>query len=173
MDLAQNGKMAHDAPPARALRDPAMEQKRKIVPPIYLLFTLLAMAALHFGVPVARIIHAPYTYAGAVLIVLGISITATAARGFARAGTPIIPFEPSTALVTSGLYRMTRNPMYVGMVVALLGAGVCFGTLSPFLPIPLFVWIIQKRFIVGEEKFLEEIFGAQYLDYKSKVRRWI
>jgi len=150
-----------------------MEQKRKIVPPIYLLLTLLVMAALHFGAPIARIIDPSLSYSGIALIVLGIAITAIAARAFARAGTPIIPFEPSTALVAGGLYRMTRNPMYLGMVVALLGTGVLFGTVSPFLPIPVFVWIIQKKFIEAEEGFLEEIFGAQYLAYKGKVRRWL
>jgi len=150
-----------------------MEQKRKIVPPIYLLLTLLVMAALHFGAPIARIIDPALSYSGVALIILGITITAIAAHAFARAGTPIIPFEPSTALVAGGLYRVTRNPMYLGLVVILLGAGVLFGTVSPFLTIPVFVWIIQKMFIEAEERFLEEIFGAQYLAYKSKVRRWL
>jgi protein-S-isoprenylcysteine O-methyltransferase Ste14 len=150
-----------------------MEQKRKIVPPIYLLFTLIVMTGLHFWLPIARIIGPPYSYAGAVLIVLGIAISATAAGAFARAGTPVIPFEPSTTLVTGGLFRITRNPMYLGMIIALLGAAVVFGTASPFLPIPIFVWIIQTRFIEGEERFLEEIFGAQYLEYKGRVRRWL
>jgi len=150
-----------------------MEQKRKIVPPIYLLLTLLVMAALHFGAPIARIIDPALSYSGVALIILGITITAIAARAFARAGTPIIPFEPSTALVAGGLYRVTRNPMYLGLVVILLGAGVLFGTVSPFLTIPVFVWIIQKMFIEAEERFLEGIFGAQYLAYKSKVRRWL
>jgi protein-S-isoprenylcysteine O-methyltransferase Ste14 len=150
-----------------------MEQKRKIVPPIYLLLSLIVMTVLHFWYPIARIIEPPYSYAGVVLVVLGIAITATAARGFAKAGTPIIPFELSTALVTSGLYRITRNPMYLGMVVALLGAAVLFGSLTPFLPIPVFVWLIQKRFIEAEERFLEEIFGAQYLAYRNRVRRWL
>lgn len=150
-----------------------MEQKRKIVPPIYLLLTLLVMAALHFGAPIARIIDPPLSYSGVALIILGITITAIAARAFARAGTPIIPFEPSTALVAGGLYRVTRNPMYLGLVVILLGAGVLFGTVSPFLPIPVFVWIIQKKFIEAEERFLDEIFGARYLAYKGKVRRWL
>ena len=150
-----------------------MEQKRKIVPPIYLLLTLLVMGALHFGAPIARIIDPALSYSGVALIILGITITAIAAHAFARAGTPIIPFEPSTALVAGGLYRVTRNPMYLGLVVILLGAGVLFGTVSPFLTIPVFVWIIQKMFIEAEERFLEEIFGAQYLAYKGKVPRWL
>lgn len=150
-----------------------MEQKRKIVPPIYLLLTLLIMAALHFGAPIAPIIDPPLSYSGVALIILGITIAAIAARAFARAGTPIVPFEPSTALVVGGLYRVSRNPMYLGLVVILLGAGVLFGTVSPFLTIPVFVWIIQKMFIEAEETFLEEIFGAQYLAYKGKVPRWL
>ena len=150
-----------------------MERKRKIVPPVYLLLTLIAMTALHFLVPIARIIPPPWSYAGAGLVVLGFGIAAAAAGAFARAGTPVIPFERSTALVTSGLYRFTRNPMYLGMVIVLLGTAVLFGTLSPFLPVPIFAWIIQTRFILGEERFLEEIFGEEYLAYKRSVRRWI
>jgi protein-S-isoprenylcysteine O-methyltransferase Ste14 len=110
---------------------------------------------------------------GGALVVLGIALTAIAAGSFRRAGTPVVPFEISTALVTTGLYRLTRNPMYLGLALALVGVAVLLGTLSPFLPIPVFVWIIQAQFIRGEERFLEEIFGAGYLAYKSRVRRWI
>jgi protein-S-isoprenylcysteine O-methyltransferase Ste14 len=150
-----------------------MEQKRKILPPVYLLLTLAAMTALHYVLPLAWIIAVPYSYSGLVLIILGIGIAATAAWSFNRAGTPVIPFEPSTAVVTGGLYKFTRNPMYLGMVLVLTGAASLFGTLSVWLPIPVFIWIIRNNFILGEEKFLEEIFGKRYTDYKSKVRRWL
>jgi protein-S-isoprenylcysteine O-methyltransferase Ste14 len=108
-----------------------------------------------------------------VLIIAGILMSAAGASSFRKAGTPVIPFETSTALVLGGLYRFTRNPMYLGMTIALLGAAVLFGTLGAFLPLPLFVWVIQTRFIAGEERFLEEIFGQQYLAYKRRVRRWL
>ena len=150
-----------------------MEQKRKILPPVYLLLTLTVMLGLHFLAPVARVIAAPWSYLGAGLIVIGIALSAIAAGAFKRAGTPVVPFERSTALVTDGLYRVTRNPMYLGLLIALIGAAVLLGTLSPVLPIPVFVWIIQTRFIRGEERFLEELFGAEYVAYKSKVRRWV
>jgi protein-S-isoprenylcysteine O-methyltransferase Ste14 len=150
-----------------------MEQKRKILPPVYLLLSLVVMTALHFFAPIARVIPAPWSFVGDVLIVVGIAITAIAAVSFKRAGTPVVPFERSTLVVTGGLYRLTRNPMYLGLLVALIGAAVLFGTVSAFLPIPVFVWIIQTRFIRGEERFLEELFGEQYLAYKKKVRRWI
>lgn len=150
-----------------------MEQKRKIVPPVYLLLTLLVMTGLYYRLPLARIVPEPWSYLGAILVVAGVALSAMGAFSFKRAGTPVIPFEPSTALVTTGLYRVTRNPMYLGMLIALLGAAVLFGTLSAFLPIPIFVWIIQANFIRGEERFLEGIFGEPYLAYKNKVRRWL
>jgi protein-S-isoprenylcysteine O-methyltransferase Ste14 len=150
-----------------------MEHKRKIIPPVWLLITLVVMTGLHFILPIKRIIPAPWSYLGAGLIVLGIAMAASGSVLFKRAGTPVIPFEPSTALVTNGLYRFTRNPMYLGLVVSLIGAAVLFGTLSPFIPIPIFIWIIRTQFIRAEERFLEEIFGAEYLAYKSRVRRWL
>ena len=149
-----------------------MEQKRKIVPPVYLLLTLLVMTGLNYRLPLARIVPEPWSYLGAILVVAGVGLSAMGAFSFKRAGTSVIPFEPSTALVTNGLYRVTRNPMYLGMLLALLGAAVLFGTLSAFLPIPIFVSIIQANFIRGEERFLEEIFGEPYLAYKAKVQRW-
>ncbi len=151
-----------------------MEQKRKIVPPVHLLLTLAAMAGFHYLLPVAQFTYEPYTkYAGIAVIVLGISITAVAAGAFWKAGTPVVPFEKSTALVTGGLFRYTRNPMYLGMIVLLLGAGLIFGSVGSLFPIPLFAWIIITNFIRGEENFLQEIFGDEYLKYKSKVRRWL
>ncbi len=150
-----------------------MEQKRKIVPPVYFLAALLLMAALHRELPVARIIAPPFSYAGVVLIVAGMVLGGHAFRGFMQAGTPVIPFERSTTLVTGGSYRITRNPMYLGMVLILGGVAGLLGTVGPWLPIPFFVWIIQSNFINGEERFLEQLFGQQYLAYKSRVRRWL
>ena len=76
-------------------------------------------------------------------------------------------------MVTSGVFRFTRNPMYMGFTLILFGAAVLFGTLSPFLVIPFFMALIERRFIRTEEKMLELKFGQAYLDYKKKVRRWI
>lgn len=150
-----------------------MERKRKVVPPVYFLLCLLLMFTLHRLWPIAHIIPAPYSYLGVVLIGLGMWIIGHSVRSFSRAGTPVIPFEPSTALVTGGAYSYTRNPMYVGMVLILSGSATLFGTVGAWLPIPFFVWVIRSRFILGEERFLEDIFGEQYLAYKRRVRRWL
>jgi len=150
-----------------------MEQRRKVVPPVYLLLALLAMGALHRFLPLSRLIDPPYSYGGAILIALGVVIAMSSVGRFRRAGTPIVPFERSTALVTDGFYRFTRNPMYLGMILLQLGTASLLGTAGPFLVIPLFAWVIQSRFIAGEERFLEDIFGGEYLAYKRRVRRWI
>jgi len=149
-----------------------MESKRRIVPPVYLLLTIVLMVVLHRILPIVQVISAPYRHAGWLLVVAGVAIGAIASAAFGRAGTPVVPFERSTALVTDGLFRYTRNPMYLGMVILLLGIAIVLGTLSAFLPISVFVWIIQRQFIEGEERFLAEIFGEAYDKYRQRVRRW-
>lgn len=150
-----------------------MKEQRKIVPPVYMLLALLAMVVLHYVIPLADLIAPPLSYVGLVPLLVGITVCATAARMFDRAGTPIRPFERSTVLVTGGLYRYTRNPMYLGLTLILFGVWLLLGTASALLPIAVFIWVIQEGFIRGEERFLDAIFGEQYRGYKSRVRRWI
>lgn len=150
-----------------------MEQKRKIIPPVYFFLGLLIMIALDRYWPIVHIIPEPYSYTGLLLIGFGAFISAHSASLFRRAGTPVVPFERSTKLVTTGFYRYTRNPMYLGLVLMLIGVAVLEGTASPWIVIPVFVCIIQRWFIEGEERFLEAIFGEEYRQYKQRVRRWI
>jgi protein-S-isoprenylcysteine O-methyltransferase Ste14 len=146
---------------------------RRLVPPVYLLVALLLMAFFHRVAPGAYIVQAPYRYGGVVLIALALGLILWSAFLFRRAGTNIRPFLPSTALVVSGPYKLTRNPMYLGMAGVLLGTAVFLGSLTPFVVIPAFMALIGERFIVPEEAKLEAAFGRDYLDYKARVRRWL
>ena len=146
---------------------------RRILPPVWLVASILVAAALHFGLPLVRFQSDLVRIFGAVLLLFGMFMTASAAGAFKRAGTPVIPFETSTALVTTGWFRFTRNPMYLGMVLMLIGTGVALGSVGALLPLPVFIAIIQTQFIRGEEKMLTEIFGQQYTDYRARVRRWL
>jgi protein-S-isoprenylcysteine O-methyltransferase Ste14 len=128
-------------------------QQRRIIPPVYLLFSLLAMVGLHYAIPLAQVVESPLSYLGLIPLLIGITIAATAARMFDRAGTPIRPFERSTQLVTVGPYRYTHNPMYVGLTLILIGTWLLLGSLSAALPIAVFVWIIQSRFIAARSAF--------------------
>jgi protein-S-isoprenylcysteine O-methyltransferase Ste14 len=150
-----------------------MAAGHKIIPPVYFVAAIAGSVGLHFILPLAVLVPSPLNLAGGVLIVAGLGITLWAAGLFRRARTPVVPFTQSTALVTDGIYRWTRNPMYLGLMVALLGLAVLLGTLGAFLPIPLFVWQIRRKFVLPEEAFLEGIFGGRYLEYKARVRRWL
>ncbi len=152
---------------------PQMDHGRKILPPFYFLAAVATSAGLHFLAPIALILHAPLKYLGALLITIGLGVVVWAAAAFDSVGTPIKPFEESTQLVTGGMYRLTRNPMYLGMVIVLFGIAILFGTISAFFPIPLFVWLIQTNFIGFEETALERTFGDEYRKYKKTVRRWL
>ena len=148
-------------------------QRPKLLPPHYFAAAIAAMGALHFLLPLYRWLSPPWTFAGGVLLIVGIAMSANASGLFTRAQTPVVPFERSTALVTAGIFGWTRNPMYLGLIVALAGVAIVLGTLSPLCVLPVFIQIIRVRFVAGEERFLEGIFGERYLAYKQTVRRWI
>jgi protein-S-isoprenylcysteine O-methyltransferase Ste14 len=146
---------------------------RRVLPPIWLFLAILASYLLNRWFPITSLVPGPWNYAGIVIILLGGMFSIPSALSFRRAGTPVVPFTPSTKLVTSGWYRMTRNPMYLGMVIVLTGVAVLAGSLGAFLPLPALIAILDFRFIRGEEQFLEGIFGDEYRQYRARVRRWL
>ncbi len=150
-----------------------MEQKRKIIPPVYLFICMVLMWLMQFFLPVYQYIRPPFAYMGIIAVLFGITMAAIPAGMFKQAGTGIVPFDEATTLVTTGFYRFTRNPMYMGMFLMLLGVAFLMGGVGALLPVPAFMLIIRNNFVLGEERFLEAAFGQHYLDYKSEVRRWI
>lgn len=111
--------------------------------------------------------------AGTALIIAGIGLIAAAAGLFRRAGTRPEPWQPSTAIVTGGVYRFTRNPMYLGMALVHAGLALAFDGPLALATLPLAVLVIQTQIIAREERYLEARFGDHYRDYKSRVRRWL
>lgn len=83
------------------------------------------------------------------------------------------PFEESSALVTHGVFRISRNPMYLGMTLMLLGIALFLGSVTPFLVVIALPVIFDRVFISPEERMLEETFGDQFREYRKRVRRWI
>ncbi|MDF1577797.1 MAG: isoprenylcysteine carboxylmethyltransferase family protein [Desulfobulbales bacterium] len=111
----------------------------------------------------------------AVLIILGGAVGAAGIVSFRREKTTIDPRSPekAAALVVSGVYRYSRNPMYLAVLLILLGLAMLFGSLAAFLPIPLFVLSINRLQIEPEEEALEAVFGEGYRQYRKKVGRWL
>lgn len=111
--------------------------------------------------------------AGGLLVVLAIGIVKLAADVFRQAGTPVLPTRRTTAFVAGGIYRYSRNPMYLAQVPLLLGIGLVGGSLWFVLAVPCAVFALQHLAIAREEIYLERQFGATYVKYKSHVRRWL
>ena len=107
-----------------------------------------------------KIIPAPWNIFGIIFILLGVYFELAADRLFHLTGTTVTPFEESRALVTGGVFRASRNPMYLGFALIL------FGTLSPFLVVPVFGILLEMLFIRPEEKMLAQRFGKAYLEYQ-------
>lgn len=138
----------------------------------FLILLLLSIGS-HFVFPIKTIIYAPYTYFGLLLICFGIIIDLWSTLLFNQRKTTVSPRGSPTSLMTSGPFRISRNPMYLGMTAVLLGVAILSGSLVTFAFPMIFLVIIETLFIPREEKNLEKIFGKEYEDYKSKVRQWI
>jgi protein-S-isoprenylcysteine O-methyltransferase Ste14 len=147
--------------------------KPRIYPPAYFLLAVGAMLLLHRALPLAQWLAWPWTLAGAVFFLLGFGLSFAGRRRFQLSGAPLQPFEEGPALVTDGVFRFSRNPMYAGMLIMLLGVGVGLGTAGPLAVIPLFYLLLRWRFIRAEEAGLERRFGRVYTAYKARVRRWL
>jgi protein-S-isoprenylcysteine O-methyltransferase Ste14 len=148
----------------------------KIMPPVWFIIFLALAFFLHRFVPISQVFDFgyPLTLLGIALFGAGFFVTLRAARQFEKAGTEILPTSPQNhALVVDGLYRYSRNPMYLGMVTMLLGVAFYVGTLPFFLAALSHFLTLNVVFIPFEEEKMERQFGESYRAYKGKVRRWL
>ena len=147
--------------------------KKRMTPDSYFVLSLVLSVVSHFAFPLARLIPPPFNLSGIVLIFGGIIMTIMTNVALLKNRTSLQPFEAPNVLVTSGLFRLSRNPLYLGMAIAITGVAVTSGSLSPFIFPVIFVVIIDRVIIPFEENKLEMAFGEKYLNYKKKTRRWI
>lgn len=147
--------------------------KRIIYPPMWLVFGIVAIFALNEFHPGPRFTGLGSQLLGGAILVAGLALLVFAGGLFKRAGTDMIPFRDVSALVTGGVYRLSRNPMYLGMAAILLGCAVTVGSSSALLVPPLFMVIIEWRYIRPEEELLRGLFAGEYEAYCQRVRRWL
>ena len=147
--------------------------KRILYPPIWLVIGLVTIFALDHYLPLARFDSSFATGLGSFTILVGLILLVHAGGMFKLAETDMIPFKDVSALVTTGVYRVTRNPMYLGMALVLFGTSITVGTFSALFIAPIFMAIIEFRFIRPEEVMLRELFGEDFEAYCKLVRRWL
>lgn len=145
----------------------------RIYPPVYTLAAIATMAALDLWAPLAAVIPAPWTGLGALPICTGLGLMAWAALVIHRHGTTLHPFQRATALVTSGPFALSRNPIYLGFALILLGIALALGSATPFAVIPAFIAVVDIHIIRDEERMLAAEFGTAFTTYGARVRRWL
>lgn len=151
----------------------ATRPRRVIYPPVWLVIGLIAIFVLDQYFPLYRFTGTLPMALGSVAILVGLFLLVLAGGLFRRADTEMIPFREVRALVTGGVYRITRNPMYLGMALILLGTACTTGIVSGLAVPLLFMAIIELRYIRPEEAMLQSIFGEEFDAYCRRVRRWL
>lgn len=145
----------------------------RVPPPLLLLLSILAGWGLHRLYPARGVPQELRFVLGIPLLVLGVGLILYCAQLFRRANTDIKPWKTTSRLITTGVYRFTRNPIYLAFVLIGLGAALAVNTLwIALLQIPL-VALLTKLVIAKEESYLEAKFGNEYRNYRQRVRRWI
>jgi len=146
-----------------------------VPPPLVYLGTLVLALGLDYAVagPGPGLPGTARIVAGIALLLAGTAIPLSAIFRFRAAGTEVRPWMPSTALVTTGIYHYTRNPMYIGMSLIYAGIALLADSLIALaVLVPLLV-AITYGVIMREERYLEVTFGEEYRRYKGRVRRWV
>ena len=144
-----------------------------IAPPLLFVLPIVASLALEWLVPTSFVPGALRWILGALIFVAGIALTGGGFVTQKRAGTDPIPSNPSTRIVAHGLYRLTRNPMYLGFALATLGLAILVDSAWMLLVVPIGLILTDRIIIAREERYLARKFGEEYLNYKRRVRRWI
>jgi protein-S-isoprenylcysteine O-methyltransferase Ste14 len=143
-------------------------------PLIYLIVLIAGFAAEPLaGLRTFGIGRWPLIGAGMVLVAAGVAVASAAIALFGRVGTERKPWRTTTAIVTDGPYRFTRNPTYVGLTLIYAGLALAFDGPVALILLPVVVVIIRVYVIAREERYLAAKFGEAYLDYKRRVRRWL
>jgi protein-S-isoprenylcysteine O-methyltransferase Ste14 len=140
------------------------------VPPVW----LVGFAALTWIVGHLWPVAVPFGgFAGWALILAGVTSAVAAIAEMRRSRTTIIPRQDPSALVTSGLFRFSRNPIYLGAALVLAGLAILWHAPAALILVPVFVAVITKRFILGEESRLRTAFGPAFDAYAAGTRRWL
>ncbi len=147
----------------------------RIPPPVVTLVVGAGMWAVARVLPVLTLPIFVRLAVATALAAIGVAVAMGGVVSFRRARTTVNPLKPETsaALVSSGVYSFTRNPMYLGMLLVLIAWAVYLASIGSLVGPVLFAWFITRFQIVPEERVLDGLFGGAFAEYKARVRRWL
>ena len=145
-----------------------------IPPPLFYLATFFAALLIQRLLPLNKDFFYTTTsnLIGSVIIFIGLFLSFPAIRQFSKTKNTLVTIKPANSLQTTGIYSVSRNPMYVSLLLFYTGLSFIFGNWWNLVLLPFLILIVQEYVIKREEKYLDRRFGQLYFDYKSKVRRW-
>ncbi|MZR21880.1 DUF1295 domain-containing protein [Sneathiella chungangensis] len=142
-------------------------------PPLCFFAFLVAGILLNSDWTEGRLANAYLTIIGGLIAIISLIYLIISALKHKAAGSNVEPWKPTTTIITDGVYKYSRNPIYVAMAVVYAGVAIAAGSWLALLFLPLCLLFIRYYVIAREEAYLEEKFGKEYLDYKARVRRWL
>ena len=145
----------------------------RLLPPAVYFGPFVLMWALHWWRPSTIPGGVARTVAGLVLVLTGIALTLWSVATFRRAHTTVIPWEEVAAMVTTGPFRLSRNPIYLADAIAYLGCALLIASWWPLLILPVILVVMRRKVIDREERYLSERFGDAYREYQLRARRWL
>jgi len=146
--------------------------KKLFIPPVFVLISLILIILFYFIIPDYNLISFPYNLSGVLISFTGFFIMGKVQELFKKHKTNLA-INVSSYMITEGVFSKTRNPMYIGMYLFLLGTGICFMNMFSILVSFGFLLIIHFAIVPTEENLMKNTFGQLYLDYMKNVRRWI
>lgn len=144
-----------------------------IPPPLYYGAAFAGGMVLHGAVPLEVQARPTSAVVGAALLIAGLALDAAGVAAVIAHRTTIVPHRPVSKLITTGVYRFSRNPMYTGLAIMVAGGALLAGTWWPVVLLPLAVLAVRQLAIGPEETYLAERYGSIYADYQHRVRRWL
>ncbi len=145
----------------------------RIPPPLIYIAAFVGGVALELVFPIAGLPSTLAVVAASICVAIWLALDGWAMLLFRGARTSVVPMKPTTALVTSGPYRVTRNPMYVGMAFLYVGLALALGVIWSLAFLPVVLLVVDRVVIAREESYLEAKFAEEYHEYKKRVRRWM
>ena len=146
---------------------------KKLIP-LAMFATFLALMILwRWAGPFGKFLGPPATYLGVLPALMGSILSILGLRRLMKAGTTVKAFHQPQRLVTDGIYRYTRNPIYLGLALVLAGACILMGAGCLLVPVAIFVAIADRWIVRAEDRMLSQKFGQEFEAYRGRTRRWI